>query len=267
MADLLGDFDNANTPTASYSNRRRVKEEAAPRTRRLSPPLKSRADRPRVKAEPESPAKYIGSSPPPFLSGANDDDQYDVDLVMNTNYDGDDVEMGDMPEPPSSPTVKAVLRKTGEMALDDDDDDDFAVMEIKGIKGLRGAAVNISAAKAAPVPKIEEKKPLPLQDVDSSSWKKVVANLNTTQARSHEGISAGKLNPKDAIEEDGSLRFFWIDYTEVNGSLCLFGKVRVKNSDNYASCFVKLDGSLRRLYFLPRQHRMRRYSPFDYRSA
>jgi hypothetical protein len=35
---------------------------------------------------------------------------------------------------------------------------------------------------------------------------------------------------QDVVEDDGSLRIFWLDYTEVNGSLCLFGKVKNKQS-------------------------------------
>lgn len=260
MADLLGDFDNTTTSTTSFSSRRRVKEEPAPKARRLSPPLKSRNDRPRPKLEPESPSRAIGSSPPPLISGANDD--FDDDLVMNVNYDDGDVEMGNMPEPPSSPTVKAVQRRTGAIALDDDDD--VAIMEIKGHKGLRGATVNISASRAAPVPKIEEKK-LPAVDVDSSSWKKVAANLNVTSVPSYESVGVGKLNPKDAVEADGSLRFFWIDYTEVAGSLYLFGKVKAKSMDRYVSCFVKVDEIMRNLYFLPREFRMRTYCPFTFK--
>ncbi|RPB23617.1 hypothetical protein L211DRAFT_825151 [Terfezia boudieri ATCC MYA-4762] len=253
MADLLGDFDNTTTSATSFSSRRRVNEGPAPKARRLSPSLESRNDRPRVKFETESPSKAIASSPPPIFSAANDD--FDDDLVMNANYDDSDVEMGNMPEPPSSPTVKAVQRRTGAIALDDDDDD-VAVMEIKGHKGLGGAAVNISASRAVPVPKVEEKKSLPAVDVDSSSWKKVAANLNVSSVPSYESVGAGKLNPKDALEADGSLRFFWIDYVEVNGSLCLFGKVKTKNIDRYVSCFVKVDGMKRNLYFLPREFRM-----------
>lgn len=266
MAGLLGDFDNS-TATTSFSNRRRIKEELPKKTRRLSPPLKRRGDRPRVKAEPESPPKAMRSSPPPFLLAASNDDyhdDYDDDLVVNTNYDGDDVTMENMPEQPSSPTVKAVQRKTRAMALDDDDedndedDDEVAVMEVKGVKGMRAAAVNISASK--PVPKIEEKEPLTIaaQAIDSSTWKNVTANLNVA-VPAGDSIGAGKLDPKDAVEEDGSLNFFWIDYAEVGGSLCLFGKIKVKGTSKYASCFVKVDQIMRCMYFLPREYRIRGY--------
>ena len=263
MADLLGDFDNTTTSTTSFSSRHRVKEEPAPKARRLSPPLKSRKDRPRIKLEPESPSRAIGSSPPPLISEANDD--FDDNLMINADYGDGDVAMGNMTEPPSSPTVKAVERRTGAIALDDDYDDDVAVLEIKGHKGLRGAAVNISASRVAPVPEIEEKKPLPALDVDASSWKKVTANLNVTNVPFYESIGAGKLDPGNAVEGDGSLRFFWIDYAEVSGSLCLFGKVKAKNMDRYVSCFVKVDGMMRNLYFLPRELRMRRYCLFTFK--
>lgn len=61
------------------------------------------------------------------------------------------------------------------------------------------------------------------------------------------------MDPKDAIEADGSLNFFWTDYVEINGSLCLFGKVLDKKRKSYVSCFVKVDNILRKLYFLPRK--------------
>ena len=67
--------------------------------------------------------------------------------------------------------------------------------------------------------------------------------------------SFGKLDHNDAIEEDGSLRMFWTDYAEVNGSLCLFGKVQDKKTGAFVSCFVKIDNILRKLFFLPRQYR------------
>ena len=60
---------------------------------------------------------------------------------------------------------------------------------------------------------------------------------------------------ESAVEEDGSLHMFWTDYTEINGSLCLFGKVRDKTTGGYASCFVKIDNVFRELYFLPREYR------------
>ncbi|RKF80989.1 DNA polymerase alpha catalytic subunit [Golovinomyces cichoracearum] len=64
-----------------------------------------------------------------------------------------------------------------------------------------------------------------------------------------------KVDFNNAVEEDGSLLFFWTDYIESNGSLCLFGKVRNKKSGSYASTFIKIDNIFRKLFFLPRQNR------------
>lgn len=255
MADVLGDFDNTTTPLATFNTRRHAKKDLLSKSRRLSPPSKrARNDKSRMKEEYESPLKALGSSPPPFTTA---DDEYDDNFMISINNHDEDIEMEDMAVPPSSPTVKAVQRRTSAMVLDDgDDDDDVAVMEIKGIKGLKAASVNISAYK--PIPKVEEEKPQPVPDIDVSSWKKVGENLKATSVPSFESIGDGKLNPGDALEEDDTVKFFWIDYTEVNGSLCLFGKVKPKNSNRYVSSFVKVDGIMRVLHFLPRVHRIRK---------
>lgn len=50
---------------------------------------------------------------------------------------------------------------------------------------------------------------------------------------------------------------FWTDYTEVNGSLCLFGKVKNRSTGDFVSCFLKVDNILRKLFFLPRGKRYR----------
>ena len=57
--------------------------------------------------------------------------------------------------------------------------------------------------------------------------------------------------------EDGSIKMFWTDYSEANGSLILYGKVQDKRSGKYVSSFLKVDGILRNLYFLPRDRRIR----------
>ena len=85
----------------------------------------------------------------------------------------------------------------------------------------------------------------------------MTSKLNVLNSPASETVTIGKLASQDALEEDGSLRFFWFDYTEINGSLLLFGKVKNKKNDTYVSCFVKVDGILRKLFFLPREARHR----------
>lgn len=56
-----------------------------------------------------------------------------------------------------------------------------------------------------------------------------------------------------ALEEDGSVRFYWLDYTEVNGVLHFIGKVFDKETKKHVSASVTVEGIDRNLFVLPRQ--------------
>lgn len=177
----------------------------------------------------------------------------------------DGVLMDDQPIP-SSPFNRAVERKMLRTIKEEADEDDF--MEVAEVKGHSGAAqVNINKSGARPTikpPKTDYPTPAsssptrpPPEAIDPSSWTSVTSKLNVLSSPHSDAPAAGKLRPEDALEQDGSLHVFWIDYTEVNGSLCLFGKVKNKRNGQYLSCFIKIDNILRKLYFLPRQHRQK----------
>jgi DNA polymerase alpha subunit A len=165
---------------------------------------------------------------------------------------------------PSSPAAKVAERRTQpKPEADEDSGDDL--MEVAHSGGLMTASVNISATRQ--IKKIVKPDPYPSPatssparaadaDVDSASWNNINHKLNVVTGTPSEPRSVGKIDFKDAIEEDGSLNMFWTDYTEVNGSLCLFGKVLNKKTKSHVSCFVKIDNILRKLYFLPRQNRV-----------
>lgn len=176
---------------------------------------------------------------------------------------------GDLPleDPqPSSPVAKAVERKShAPLKIEEDEDEDL--MEVAQATGITTESVNKSGIRALPKVKQVEAYPSPASSsptrpatdqVDASAWNSVTEKLNVVNSsQAPESMSFGKLDHNDAIEEDGSLRMFWTDYTEVHGSLCLFGKVQDKKSGNFVSCFVKIDNILRKLFFLPRQYRQR----------
>ncbi len=164
---------------------------------------------------------------------------------------------------PSSPMVKAVDRKAQAKAEAEEEDD---TMEVAHAGAVTAASVNLSAirqvkkiVKPDPYPSPVNSSPVKAGDgaVDPSSWNEINQKLNVVSSSPGEVRSVGKIDYQDAIEEDGSLNFFWTDYTEVYGSLCLFGKVLNKKTNSYVSCFVKVDNILRKLFFLPRQHRTR----------
>lgn len=189
-------------------------------------------------------------------------EDYGDDGFMN-GVDDDEMIMHD-PQP-SSPIVKAVERKS-HLSVKVEDDDEEDMMEVAQAAGIATTSVNMSGTRPAPKIKKSEAYPSPAssspvraltQDVDASAWNDVTSKLNVMSSNSQpsETMTFGKLDYNDAIEEDGSLRMFWTDYTEVNGSLCLFGKVQNKKTGSYVSCFVKVDNILRKLFVLPRKFR------------
>lgn len=193
-------------------------------------------------------------------------DMYDDGPIHSMDEDG--VPMSDQ-HLPSSPIVKAVERKSQLVVKREQADEEDDLMEISqavGHAGRAGASVNMSGSRPAPKPKAaaypspESSSPTspPVESVDASVWNDVTTKLNVLTSSPPTATSFGKLNPQDALEEDGSLRMFWLDYTEVNGSLCLFGKVKDRSTGAFVSCFVKVDNILRKLFFLPREYRQRK---------
>jgi DNA polymerase alpha subunit A len=59
-----------------------------------------------------------------------------------------------------------------------------------------------------------------------------------------------------ALEPDGSLRFFWLDYLELDGRIYFIGKLKDKNSGAWVSCCVTVEGVQRNLFVLPREKRV-----------
>lgn len=253
MAGLLGEVDNnIPRPVAHSSRSNRVQDKR--RARALSPSVD---DVQRHNTKRKKLANGRATTPP-----AEPDFGDDGDFMMAMN--DSDMPMDD-PQP-SSPIAKAVERKSN-VAIKAEDDDEDDMMEVAQADGIVTASVNMSGTR--PAPKIKKAEPYPspgsssptrpsTDDVDASSWTAVTSKLNVmNSSQSSETMQFGKLDYNDAIEEDGSLRMFWTDYTEINGSLCLFGKVRNKKNGNFVSCFIKVDNILRKLFFLPRQYRQR----------
>ncbi|ORX99207.1 hypothetical protein BCR34DRAFT_606680 [Clohesyomyces aquaticus] len=257
MADLLGEVDT-NLPRRPIPLMRAVKTEARRKTRVLSPSVSENRDR-ATKTRTNDSDAYMPDTPP----AAHEDDGGYLPTL-----DDDDVPMSDPPLQ-SSPVAKALERKSQPTAVktEEEDEDLLEVAEAVGHAGVTTASVNISGRR--PVPKFKKVEyPTPASSspagpstgpaVDVSAWNDVTNNLNVMSSPAPTTTNFGKLNPQNVLEEDGSMRMFWIDYTEINGSLCLFGKVKDKTTGNYVSCFAKVDNILRKLYFLPREHRRRK---------
>lgn len=253
LADLLGEVDN-NVPRPISKPSRSNKLQDKRRARALSPSVDD------YKPHLSKKTKFVDSRAPATPPIHQD---YGEDGFMNSMDDGD--VLLDEPQP-SSPVVKAVERKSHAIIKEEEDDEDDS-MEVTQADGITIESVNKSGIR--PVPKVNKidaypspassspTRP-PTEQVDASAWNNVTEKLNViNSSQSAESMNFGKLDHNDAIEDDGSLRMFWTDYTEVNGSLCLFGKVQDKRTGSFVSCFVKIDNILRKLFFLPRQYRQR----------
>lgn len=250
LNDLLGDVDtNAPRPSTKRTNRTLDKR----RTRALSPSN----DAPRHLAKRSKLADHMPLATPPAAAHEVDDDDY-LMAMDDENLPLDD-------PAPSSPVAKAVERKAQTTVKVEDDEEEDS-MEVAQAGGIVTASINISGSRPPPKIKKSEAYPSPASSsptrpptsqVDASGWNNVTSRLNVVTSTPTESLSFGKVDHQDVVEEDGSLRMFWTDYTEVNGSLCLFGKVKNRKTGVHVSCFVKVDNILRKLFFLPRQYRMR----------
>ncbi|KJX92393.1 DNA polymerase alpha catalytic subunit like protein [Zymoseptoria brevis] len=255
MNNLLGDVDtNIQTRAPSYG--KPVKSNDRRKTRVLSPPLEDidRAAQRSKRTENEPPLPSAPTEDGDTYMAQNDDD----DMIMSDPI-------------PSSPAVKAVERKEHATikAEEEEEEDLMEIAEVTGNAKLK-TAVNIKGSRPAPklakplakpaYPTPDSSSPTrgPADEVDMTAINRVTDELNIMSSPAAETAKIGKLDSKDAIEDDGSLRFFWTDYTEVNGSLCLFGKVKNRKDGSFVSAFVKVDNILRKLYFLPRENRHRR---------
>jgi len=92
------------------------------------------------------------------------------------------------------------------------------------------------------------------------SWLSVYESLavETDDTLGPLASSSNNSNPSNisALEPDGSLRFFWLDYLELDGKLYFIGKLKDKSSGAWISCCVTVENIERNLYVLPREKRV-----------
>ncbi|WVN88828.1 uncharacterized protein L203_104042 [Cryptococcus depauperatus CBS 7841] len=95
---------------------------------------------------------------------------------------------------------------------------------------------------------------------DTKHWSAIQESLVATATQSVEEIETvnapiGSVKPENVLEENGSLRFFWIDFHEEKGVIHLIGKVLDRHSGKYISCCVAVTNIERKLYVKPRPKR------------
>ena len=253
MADMLAEVDtNVRRPASTI---RTIKTESRRKTRVLSPVLSD--ERAAAAARPADVDTPMLDTPPVEMS-------FDVGESFAAAME-DHVPMSDAL--PSSPVTKAVERKaqvaSREEVKEDEAEEALEVAQPVGHTGAASVTVNMAGSRPAtktkktdyPTPASSSPIRSQADAIDASTWTDVTSKLNVMSSPAVSTGATGKLSPQSVVEEDGSLRMFWLDYTEMNGSLCLIGKAKDKSSGHYVSCLVKIDNILRKLYFLPRESR------------
>lgn len=274
MSNLLGEVNTNISPALPRMPKKRVSDQRLPMADVARQPKRVR----------------IADTLPVPLS-RNDDNDDDEGLAPIIHSDAvppsDDIPMSD--PMPSSPTVRVASRKVQPAAAPveqdiaksatsdkkkeskDDEEEDDAMMEVAHAGAVNAASVNLAAARPvkkilktpAPYPSPANSSPAPRSQetaaaLDPTAWTNLNQKLNVMSSPQQADAvihSGGKINYQDAVEEDGSLQFFWTDFTEVANSLCLFGKVLNKKTKKHVSCFIKVDNVERKLFFLPRETR------------
>lgn len=99
-------------------------------------------------------------------------------------------------------------------------------------------------------------------------WLSVYDSLNVESQDSLGPINASysSLNSADisVLEEDGSFKFYWIDYLELDGRIYFTGKVRDKKTGAWVSCCVTVENLQRNLFCLPRERRVEQDEDGDF---
>ena len=116
--------------------------------------------------------------------------------------------------------------------------------------------IKIDHGKVKPINGVPNKK-----DSDNPSWLSVYDSLSVTKddtlgPLNTSSTSFGNNSNVSALEPDGSLRFFWLDYLENDGKLYFIGKLKDKDSGAWVSCCVTVEGLQRNLFVLPREKRV-----------
>ncbi|OCF33996.1 DNA polymerase alpha subunit A [Kwoniella heveanensis BCC8398] len=214
---------------------------------------------------------------------SNDRDQEnDSDFIMDVDDEDDHVIV--KPEP-----------------IDEDEDEDE--MEIRKVKPLSSAAtklngaaptrrrgVNSSSVKhvVKPQPAHVDVKAEPDLDLDikmvkpspsiprtarqappgSAHWSSVQESLlpqSSPKVSELDEVRApvGSTKSENVLEEDGSLRMYWLDHLEQDGVVLLIGKVLDRQTGKYVSCCLSINGIERNLFVKPRAKRFIRGQETD----
>jgi DNA polymerase alpha subunit A len=106
-----------------------------------------------------------------------------------------------------------------------------------------------------------DEKPKPVKETKKvedavPAWLSVYDSLTVTTPDDAMGPIASSSSTESttisALEPDGSLRFFWLEYLENEGLLYLVGKLKDKATNAWVSCCITVENMQRNIFILPR---------------
>ncbi len=238
MADLLGDLDSAPTPSL-------------PRSRKRKPSISddySSSPAPYRSRTPYEDSSSDGPVDDSFLDTPHDEFMFSPAKKLKT-----DVGLSS----PAERLGKLDMHGSSdvEQILDDysDIDMDFfgADIDIDDEPDVKPTVKQPPPVNKATLPQKPDPDTIP-------GWMKIFETLPVAEPETLGSTSTSSTSTNDvsALEDDGSLRFFWLDYLELEGKLYFTGKVKDRNTGQWVSCCVTVQGLERNLFVLPRETRL-----------
>lgn len=205
-----------------------------------------------------------------FRSGASSDDDFDSNTLSPRKKLKPDPE-GMAPTIASMSKFKVHESSGDEMDFDTsfdgvdmdafmDIDEDFGGPSTKPVKKEEPQDIKIKPAaprfNGTSAKDVKVKKSLD----DTPTWLSVYDSLSVSSGDTF-GPTAGSSRAtqgsnSSVLEEDGSFRFFWLDYLEHEGRLYFIGKTQDKKTKAWLSCCVTVENLQRNLFILPRERRV-----------
>ena len=197
---------------------------------------------------------YDASSDGPLDDGLAE--PFSDDLFMSPKKKTKLASNGDMmpaTEKLSQLDVHSDYDSAADMSFDDLDMDAFMDIDDEEINGK-------PQVKVEPAEHITSISPAKREPDTAPSWLSLYDSLSVAEPDTLGPLSSNSTSAKptqiSALEPDGSLRFYWLDYLEHEGKLYFVGKLKDKVSNVWVSCCVTVEGIQRNLFVLPREKRV-----------
>lgn len=168
------------------------------------------------------------------------------------------------------PAVTPAIERMGKLEVHSGSEDafdasmDFSDIDMNDFMDIDDMDVkpSVPVKKEPPTVKLDSR-PVPndanapkKDDLTAPSWLSVYDSLAVISEDTLGSKPAFSKTSINALEEDGNLHMFWLDYLEHSGKLYLIGKVKDKTSNTWASACLSIQGIQRNLFILPRPLRV-----------